>query len=187
MHDALRAFLKAIGEDPNREGLKKTPERFAEALRFLTSGYEGNLEEVVNGALYGAEAQDLIVVKDIEFYSLCEHHLLPFFGKAHIGYLPGKKLIGLSKIPRIVDLYARRFQTQERLGKHICGALEKILQPRGVGVILEAEHLCMKMRGVQKGGALVVTHRWGGAWRKEGMARQEFLAMMGRDEGGHLH
>lgn len=180
MHDALRKFLKAVGEDPNRPGLKKTPERFEEALKFLTSGYQESLEKIVNGALYPAESHNLILVRDIEFYTLCEHHLLPFFGKAHIGYLPGKHVIGLSKIPRIIDMYARRLQTQERLGQQICDALERALKPKGVGVVLEAEHLCMKMRGVEKEGACIVTHHFRGAFEHGVSERGELLSAIVR-------
>lgn len=180
MEEFFKNLLKSLGEDPNREGLKKTPERFEEALKFLTSGYNENLEEVVNGALYPAESSDLVLVKDIEFYTLCEHHLLPFFGRVHIGYLPGKTVIGLSKIPRIVDMYARRLQTQERLGQQICDALERTLKPRGIGVVLEAEHLCMKMRGVEKERACIVTHHFSGRLARGVSEREEFLSAIAR-------
>jgi GTP cyclohydrolase I len=167
MKDALRQFLEDLQEEPDREGLKKTPERFIEAFEFLTSGYGHSPEELAQEALFEADTQDFVLLKDIEFFSLCEHHLLPFFGKAHIGYFPGKTMIGLSKIPGIVDLFARRLQTQERLGEQILRSLEVILKPRGVGVVLEARHFCMMMRGTGKTQTTVVTHHRSGIVGKD--------------------
>ena len=175
MQDAIHQFLKKIGVDTGKPGMKKTPERFTEAMQFLTGGYKETLEEVVGEALFPAETEELVLVREIEFYSLCEHHLLPFFGKVHIGYLPGKEMIGLSKIPRIVDLFARRLQTQERLGEQILEALETSLKPRGLAVIVEARHLCMMMRGVKKQHPSVLTRHFGGILKKEGSLRKEFL------------
>ncbi len=180
MQDALQTFLKNIGEDPERAGLKKTPERWEEAMKFLTSGLTQSPEEIVKGALFPADTQNLVLLKDIEFYSLCEHHLLPFFGKVHVGYYPSKDIIGVSKIPRIIDLYARRLQTQERLGEQILRALEGVLQPRALGVVIEASHLCMMMRGVEKQGATVLTHHFGGEFLTGASAREEFLRAVTR-------
>ena len=137
MHDLIHTFLQAIGEDPNRNGLQKTPKRWEAAMQFLTSGYTQNLKTIVNDALFPSETHGMVIVKDIECYSLCEHHILPFTGKVHVGYIPQQHIIGLSKIPRIVDMYARRLQTQERLGQHICDALDQVLKPKGVGVVIE--------------------------------------------------
>jgi GTP cyclohydrolase I len=175
MQDAFTAFLRRIGENPAREGLKGTPERFAETLVELTSGYAEDLHTLVNGALYKKESDDLILIRDIEFYALCEHHLLPFFGKAHVAYIPGKHVIGFSKIPRIVDMYARRLQAQERLSRQIGEALERILKPKGVAILLEAEHLCMKMRGVEKQGARVTTQYFSGVFRRDTALRSDLL------------
>lgn len=161
MQSSLTKFLKAIGEDPAREGLKKTPERFEKALRELTSGYDQKPEEIINSALFAADSNDPVIVKDIEFASLCEHHLLPFIGKISVGYIPEKHIIGLSKIPRIVDIFAKRLQTQEHLGRQICDALNEALKPKGIAVVIEAEHLCMKIRGAKALGKVVTQHTSG--------------------------
>ena len=174
----MKKLLIRIGEDPSREGLVRTPERADKALRFLTSGYQMDIESIVNGALFSAVGDDMVVVKDIEFFSLCEHHLLPFFGKMHVAYLPKDKLIGLSKIPRIVDVFARRLQVQERLTHEIATTLESVLQARGVGVICEARHFCMMMRGVEKQHSGTVTSAMLGAFRRHKETRDEFLSLV---------
>jgi len=178
MEDSLLAILKTIGEDPERPGLKGTPRRFRESMQFLTSGYEQSLDNVVNGALFPADTEGMVIVKDIEMYSLCEHHLLPFFGKVHVGYIPDKQVIGLSKIPRIVDMFARRLQVQERLGQQICDTLDEILKPKGVGVIIEASHLCMMMRGVSKQHSQAVTSHVKGSFKRDARTREEFLNLV---------
>jgi GTP cyclohydrolase I len=170
--------LVEIGEKPEREGLARTPKRVAEALRFLTSGYRRGVEEVLNGAVFSQEVDEIVLVKDIEIYSLCEHHLLPFTGKAHVAYLPQGRVIGLSKIPRIVDLFARRLQIQERLTMEIAKAIEEAVAPRGVGVVVEAAHLCMMMRGVEKQHALAVTSCMLGRFRSDPKTRAEFLTLV---------
>jgi len=174
----LKETLVLLGEDPKREGLVKTPERFEGAMRYLTSGYHTNLDELVNGALFSVEFDEMVVVKDIEFYSLCEHHLLPFFGKIHVAYLPKDKVIGLSKVPRIVDMFARRLQLQERLTQQIAQAITEVLQPRGVGVLCEAQHFCMMMRGVEKQHSGTVTSTMLGSFRKNKATRDEFLSLV---------
>jgi len=180
MHELYTSLLKKIGEDPNREGLKKTPQRMEEAMKFLTSGYDQNLEKIVNGALFKADTDGMIIVKDIECYSLCEHHMLPFTGKVHVGYIPSKHIIGLSKIPRIVDMFARRLQVQERLGQQICDALQETLKPVGVGVVIEASHFCMMMRGVEKQHSTAVTSHVAGSFKRDARTRQEFLELIRR-------
>lgn len=175
MERALRTLLGSLGDDPTREKLKKTPVRWRKAMEFLTSGYDQNLQKIVNGALDRTLSKEMVIVSNIEFYSLCEHHLLPFFGGAHVAYLPGKHIIGLSKIPRIVDIFARRLQAQERLTEEIATALEKVLKPRGIAVILDAQHLCMMMRGVQKQGARVRTQCFRGIFKRNDDLREEFL------------
>jgi len=180
MEELFRDLLNGLGEDPNRPGLKDTPKRCAEAYRFLTSGYEQTLEDVVGTALFPADTDGMVIVKDIEVYSLCEHHLLPFYGKVHVGYIPGEHVIGLSKIPRIVDMFARRLQVQERLGEQICDALEKALKPKGLGVVMEANHLCMMMRGVEKQHSQAVTSHVRGLIKTDPKTREEFLALIRR-------
>ena len=178
----VRKMIALIGEDPEREGLKKTPERYEKALKFLTSGYHQNVDHLLNGATFSVCYDEMVVVKDIEFFSLCEHHLLPFFGKAHVAYLPSKKVIGLSKVARLVNMYARRLQIQERLTNQIARALEDKIAPQGVGVIIEARHLCMQMRGVEKQHGRAVTSAMLGAFRDNKQTRDEFLALVGKKE-----
>jgi GTP cyclohydrolase I len=177
-NDLVRKMIAQLGEDPNREGLRKTPERFEKALKFLTSGYNQNVEQVLNGATFSVCYDEMVVVKDIEFFSLCEHHLLPFFGKAHIAYLPEKKVIGLSKIARLVNMFARRLQIQERMTSQIATAIEEKIAPQGVGVIIEARHLCMQMRGVEKQHGKAVTSAMLGAFRHNKQTRDEFLSLV---------
>lgn len=168
-------MLEGIGEDPTREGVLKTPQRAAKALQFLTQGYHQNVEEIVNEAIFNEEYDEMVIVKDIECYSLCEHHLLPFFGKCHVGYIPRKQIIGLSKIPRIVDMFARRLQVQERLTKQIAEALRDVLNPAGVAVVIEAQHLCMMVRGVQKQHSQTMTNVMLGEFRDKISTRAEFM------------
>ena len=174
----MEHVLRKLGEDTEREGLQRTPERSEKALKFLTSGYGVNLQDVVNGALFQVKHDEMVIVKDIEFYSLCEHHMLPFFGKVHVAYLPNEKVIGLSKIPRIVDAFARRLQVQERLTQDIAQAIGEITKPRGVGVIIEARHFCMMMRGVEKQQSSTVTSAMLGAFRSQRATREEFLSLV---------
>ncbi len=176
--ESIEKMLRALGEDPTREGLLRTPERAEKALRFLTSGYEAKLDEIVNGAIFHEKCDEMVLVKDIEFFSLCEHHMLPFYGMAHVAYLPENKIIGLSKIPRIVDMFARRLQVQERLTQQIAQCIQDVLQPRGVGVIVEARHFCMMMRGVEKQHSGAVTSAMLGAMRQRKDTRDEFLALV---------
>ena len=174
----VRQILAGIGEDPAREGLIKTPERVDKALRFLTSGYEQDPEQVLNSALFSVTYDEMVVVKDIDLYSLCEHHLLPFTGKAHVAYLPKGKVVGLSKIPRLVDIYARRLQVQERLTVEIAEAIQRVVRPRGVAVIVEAVHFCMMMRGVEKQNSVAVTSCMLGDFREQAQTREEFLSLV---------
>ncbi len=174
----MRAILKSLGEDPTRDGLLRTPERADKALRFLTSGYETKLEDMINGAIFDVKTDGMVIVKDIEFYSMCEHHVLPFFGKMHVGYLPENKVIGLSKIPRIVDMYARRLQVQERLTQQVADAISGIVGARGVGVICEARHFCMMMRGVEKQHSGTITSAMLGDFRNRKETRDEFLSLV---------
>lgn len=176
--DLIRRLIVLLGEDPSREGLRRTPERFEKALRFLTSGYRQDPEAILNGAMFSVCYDEMVVVKDIEVYSLCEHHLLPFFGKCHVAYIPSKKVIGLSKIARLVNMYARRMQIQERLTNQIAKALEEKVSPQGVGVIIEARHLCMVMRGVEKQQSAAVTSAMLGVFRENKQTRDEFLALV---------
>lgn len=178
MEQLYTSLLKKIGEDPNRPGLKFTPKRCSEAMAFLTSGYDLDLKTIVNGALFPADTDGMIIVKDIECYSLCEHHLLPLVGKVHVGYIPDQSVIGLSKIPRIVDMFARRLQVQERLGQQICDALQSVLQPKGIGVVIEASHFCMMMRGVEKQHSVAVTSSVDGTFKSDARTRQEFLELI---------
>jgi GTP cyclohydrolase I len=181
--DLVRRLLVQLGEDPSREGLRRTPERFEKALRFLTSGYRQEPEKVLNGAVFSVCYDEMVVVKDIEVFSLCEHHLLPFFGKCHVGYIPSKRVIGLSKIARLVNLYARRLQIQERLTSQIAKAIEQHLSPEGVGVVIEARHLCMVMRGVEKQNSSAVTSAMLGAFRENKQTRDEFLSFVRAGKG----
>ena len=178
MQNEIRNILAEIGEDPAREGLLKTPERVEKSLRFLTRGYGQTLEEIVNGALFEAESDDMVIVRDIEFFSMCEHHMLPFFGKCHVGYIPKKKIIGVSKIARIVEMFSRRLQVQERLTKEISHAVSDILDAEGVGVVMEAQHLCMKMRGVEKQNSIMTTSSMLGSFRRELATRNEFTRLI---------
>lgn len=178
METLYKQIIEAIGEDPEREGLKDTPKRAAKALQFLTKGYQESLDDILNGAVFASDNDSMVIVKDIEFYSLCEHHILPFIGKCHIGYIPNKKVIGLSKIPRLVDMFARRLQIQETLTKQIADALNQLIEPKGVGVIMEAQHLCMTMRGVQKQHAYMKTSSMSGLFRDRERTRNEFLQLI---------
>ena len=176
--DLMRKVIALLGEDPEREGLRKTPERFEKAIKFLTSGYHQNLDNVLNGATFSVHYDEMVVVKDIEFFSLCEHHLLPFFGKAHVAYLPSKRVLGLSKIARLVNMYARRLQIQERMTSQIADAISEKISPEGVGVIIEARHLCMQMRGVEKQHGQAVTSAMVGSFRHNKQTRDEFLSLV---------
>ena len=176
--DLMRKVIALLGEDPEREGLRKTPERFEKAIKFLTSGYHQNLDNVLNGATFSVHYDEMVVVKDIEFFSLCEHHLLPFFGKAHVAYLPSKRVLGLSKIARLVNMYARRLQIQERMTSQIADAISEKISPEGVGVIIEARHLCMQMRGVEKQHGQAVTSAMIGSFRHNKQTRDEFLSLV---------
>jgi len=178
--DAMRRILALVGDDPERQGLRGTPERFEKALRHLTSGYHQDVKKLLNGALFDVQYDEMVIVRDIELFSLCEHHLLPFFGTCHVAYLPNRKVVGLSKIPRLVNMFARRLQVQERLTSQIAQALMEHLEPRGVGVIIEARHLCMAMRGVEKQHSQTVTSAMLGEFRENGRARSEFLSLIGR-------
>ena len=178
MDALIRQLLTELGEEPDREGLQKTPERVAKALKFLTSGYEADVDTVINNALFTVDYSEMVIVKDIDFYSLCEHHLLPFFGKCHVAYVPSKKVIGLSKIPRLVDIYSRRLQVQERLTNQIADIIREKIDPRGVAVVMEGTHLCMSMRGVQKQNSFAVTSAMHGIFRDKARTRMEFLELI---------
>jgi GTP cyclohydrolase I len=178
MEEQIRHILKAIGEDPDREGLLKTPQRVAQALSFLTRGYDMDPAKVINDALYTEDYEEMIVQKDIDFYSLCEHHMLPFFGKAHVAYIPHHKIIGISKLARLVDIYARRLQVQERMTNQIATIIMDKLDPLGVAVVIEAEHLCMRLRGVEKQNAYVITSCLLGAFRTRQDTRNEFMTLI---------
>ncbi len=178
MEEAVREILRQIGEDTGREGLLKTPERVAQSLKFLTAGYQQDVDKVLNGAIYEMAYDEMVIVKDIEIFSLCEHHLLPFFGRCHVAYIPAKKVIGLSKIPRLVDIFARRLQVQERLTNQIAEAVMQKITPQGVGVVIEARHLCMIMRGVEKQNSVAVTSAMFGVFRDDQKTREEFLSLV---------
>jgi GTP cyclohydrolase IA len=176
--DLVRRMLHMIGEDPERDGLRRTPERFEKALRFLTSGYQQDPEKLLNGAMFNVCYDQMVLVKDIEIYSLCEHHMLPFFGKCHVAYIPDKKVVGLSKIPRLVNMFARRLQIQERLTNQIASAIQQNISPLGVGVVVEARHLCMVMRGVEKQHSQTITSAMLGSFRENVQTREEFLSLI---------
>lgn len=178
--ELARTMITRLGEDPTREGLRRTPERFERALRYLTSGYHQDPEKVLNGAMFAVCYDQMVVVKDIDLFSLCEHHILPFFGKCHVAYIPDKRVVGLSKIPRLVNMFSRRLQIQERLTNQIAQAIQKVIQPLGVGVVIEARHLCMVMRGVEKHRTETITSAMLGAFRENQRTREEFLSLIGR-------
>ena len=180
VREAVELLLAEVGENPTRDGLVRTPERVARALQFLTSGYDTSIDEVVNGALFAIDSSEMVIVRDIDFYSLCEHHLLPFFGRCHVAYLPRERVIGLSKIPRLIEMFSRRLQVQERLTNQIATSLADILDPLGVGVVVEATHLCIRMRGVEKQNAFAVTSAMLGSFRDDARTRAEFLELIGR-------
>jgi len=173
----VRQQLALLGEDPEREGLVRTPERVAKAMQFLTAGYEMTVEDVVGSALFEEHHENMVMVRDIELYSLCEHHMLPFFGKAHVAYIPNGRIVGLSKLPRIVEMFARRLQVQERLTDQVASAIDDVLAPRGVGVVIEAYHMCMMMRGVEKQNSRTITSALRGVFRDDGKTRDEFLRL----------
>jgi GTP cyclohydrolase I len=178
MQELIRQLLAELGEDPTREGLINTPKRVEKALKFLTSGYDANIEDVLNGALFTVDYSEMVIVKDVDFYSLCEHHLLPFFGKCHVAYIPTTKVIGLSKIPRLIDVYSRRLQVQERLTNQIANVILETIKPMGVAVVMEATHLCMSMRGVEKQNSFAVTSAMLGTFRSDPRTRSEFLELI---------
>ena len=181
MEKELKAIIRALGEDPAREGLRKTPARAAKSLTFLTQGYKARLEDIVNGAIYKSKNDEMVIVRDIEMFSMCEHHLLPFLGRAHVAYLPNGKVIGLSKIARIVDMYARRLQIQENLTRQIAECVLDVTGAKGVAVVIEAKHLCMMMRGVEKQNSSMTTSAMLGRFRDDQRTRAEFLTLIGRD------
>ena len=178
VEEYVRSILRSIGEDPDREGLQKTPSRVVEALSFLTRGYRQDLGEIFNGALFTEDYEEMIVQRDIDFFSLCEHHILPFFGKAHVAYIPHRKIVGVSKLARLVDVYARRLQVQERLTNQIASTIMEQLKPLGVAVVIEAEHLCMRMRGVEKQNSMIITSTLLGAFRNRQETRAEFMNLI---------
>jgi len=180
MEAAVRTILHEIGEDPDREGLLSTPKRVAKSWKFLTRGYNQKVEDVINNAYFKADCEDMVIVKDIEFYSMCEHHLLPFYGRCHIGYIPRGKVFGVSKLARLVDMFSRRLQLQERLTTQIATTILETIEPEGVGVVMEAQHLCMLMRGVEKQNSLMVTSAMLGSFREEQSTRLEFLNLIGK-------
>lgn len=178
MEEHIRAIIEAIGENPDREGLLRTPQRAARALEFLTQGYEQDINEIVNGAIFQSTNDEMVIVRDIELYSMCEHHMLPFIGKCHIAYLPNGKVLGLSKLPRIVDMFARRLQIQENLTKQIGDCIQNVTDAKGVAVVIEAKHLCAMMRGVEKQNSAMVTSMMIGRFREDQRTRQEFLTLI---------
>jgi len=178
LEELYRQVLIELGEDPEREGLRRTPFRAAQAMRYLTRGYEQRLDHVLNNAIFEEPYEDMVIVRDIEFYSLCEHHLLPFFGKAHIAYLPAGRIVGISKLARLVDVFARRLQVQERMTVQIAGALEEALRPKAVGVVVEARHMCMMARGIEKQNSKVTTSEMRGLFRENRQSREEFLTLL---------
>jgi len=178
MNELIKNLLCEIGENPNREGLLKTPERFLNAFKYLTQGYKQDPKKILNKAIFNEKYDDMVIVKDIEIYSLCEHHLLPFFGKCHVAYIPNGKIIGLSKIPRLVDVYSRRLQVQERLTNQIANTIQELINPIGVAVVIEAKHMCMIMRGVEKQNSIASTSSMLGAFRKNLSTREEFLRLI---------
>ena len=182
MLDLIRQLLAELGEDPTREGLVRTPKRVEKSLAFLTSGYRANIDEVLNDALFTVDYNEMVIVKDIDFYSLCEHHLLPFFGKCHVAYIPQRHVIGLSKIPRLVDVFARRLQVQERMTNQIAETIREKIDPLGVAVVCEGTHLCMSMRGVEKQNSVAVTSAMLGVFREDARTRMEFLELIRRPE-----
>jgi GTP cyclohydrolase I len=184
LRDLVRRMLELLGEDPERQGLLKTPERVEKALRFMTKGYDLDVDHLLNGAMFTIDYDEMVIVKDIDFFSLCEHHTLPFFGRCHVGYLPNKKVVGLSKIPRIVDAFSRRLQVQERLTVQIAETLQRKLNAHGVGVVMEARHLCMMMRGVEKQNTIAVTSHMLGVFREQQQTRDEFLKLIRRGSEG---
>ena len=183
-HEKLKnlthSLLEEIGEDPGREGLLKTPSRVAKSWKYFSQGYDQDLEDIVNKAIFNESSKDMVVVRDVEFFSLCEHHLLPFFGKAHVGYIPNGKVIGLSKIPRIIDMYARRIQVQERLTHQIADGIQNVMKPNGVAIVMEGRHMCMQMRGVEKQNSCASTSAMLGQFRKSAETRSEFLSIIGK-------
>ena len=181
MEDLVKQLLANLGEDPSREGLEKTPKRVAASLKYLTSGYHKDIKQVLNNAVFDEKYDEMVVLADIELFSLCEHHLLPFYGKCHVAYIPNGKIVGLSKIPRLVDVFARRLQVQERLTSQIAECLMETLHPRGVGVVIEALHLCMAMRGVEKNNSVCITSSMLGVFRSDQRSRQEFLSLINRN------
>jgi GTP cyclohydrolase I len=174
----VRALLKELGEDPGRDGLERTPGRFARSMRFLTEGYAKDPREILNDALFEVSYDEMVVVKDIDFYSLCEHHLIPFFGRAHVAYIPNGKVVGLSKIPRLVEMFARRLQVQERMTTQVAETIEEVLRPKGVGVVVEASHLCMMMRGVERQNAYAITSSLKGVFNSDSKTRSEFMQLI---------
>ena len=187
VQDLIRQLLVELGEDPEREGLARTPHRVEKALRFLTSGYQADIQAVLNNALFTVDYSEMVIVRDIDFYSLCEHHLLPFFGKCHVAYIPKKQVIGLSKIPRLVDVFARRLQIQERMTNQIAETIRETIDPLGVAVVVEGTHLCMSMRGVEKQNSFAVTSAMLGAFRDQQGTRMEFLELIKRRDAFPAH